>query len=276
MSKIKLLFAVTSLCSFSAVAGDADIQLPVARPGEFFPRRGHEPGDFVFRPVRLRRRRGVRPLGILPHPRAAGPPLHARGFPHHLGDVQNLSVAAGKIPRRALGAHRGVHDLLFFRAAGTSRSARCWSSWPVPFSASSAATAWRGLASASTPPPTRRAAFAALRGNPLKTLFIPLQAGMSIGLLLICVELACMIGILAFIPAELAGPCFIGFAIGESLGASALRIGGGIFTKIADIGSRPDENRFQPAGRRSEKSRRHRRLHRRQRRRFGRADGGRF
>ena len=80
-----------------------------------------------------------------------------------------------------------------------------------------------------------RAAFAALRGSPLQTLFIPLQAGMSIGLLLICVELACMIGILAFIPTELAGPCFIGFAIGESLGASALRIGGGIFTKIADI-----------------------------------------
>jgi K(+)-stimulated pyrophosphate-energized sodium pump len=82
-----------------------------------------------------------------------------------------------------------------------------------------------------------RASFASLRGSPLKTLFIPLQAGMSIGLLLICVELACMIAILAFIPTELAGPCFIGFAIGESLGASALRIGGGIFTKIADIGS---------------------------------------
>jgi K(+)-stimulated pyrophosphate-energized sodium pump len=82
-----------------------------------------------------------------------------------------------------------------------------------------------------------RASFASLRGSPLKTLFIPLQAGMSIGLLLICVELACMIAILAFIPSELAGPCFIGFAIGESLGASALRIGGGIFTKIADIGS---------------------------------------
>ena len=82
-----------------------------------------------------------------------------------------------------------------------------------------------------------RASFAALRGSPLRTLFIPLQAGMSIGLLLICVELSCMIGILAFIPTELAGPCFIGFAIGESLGASALRIGGGIFTKIADIGS---------------------------------------
>ena len=82
-----------------------------------------------------------------------------------------------------------------------------------------------------------RASFASLRGSPLKTLFIPLQAGMSIGLLLICVELACMIAILAFIPTALAGPCFIGFAIGESLGASALRIGGGIFTKIADIGS---------------------------------------
>ena len=82
-----------------------------------------------------------------------------------------------------------------------------------------------------------RASFASLRGSPLKTLFIPLQAGMSIGLLLICVELACMIAILVFIPTELAGPCFIGFAIGESLGASALRIGGGIFTKIADIGS---------------------------------------
>jgi K(+)-stimulated pyrophosphate-energized sodium pump len=82
-----------------------------------------------------------------------------------------------------------------------------------------------------------RASFAALRGSPLNTLFIPLKAGMSIGLLLVCVELACMIAILEFIPASLAGPCFIGFAIGESLGASALRIGGGIFTKIADIGS---------------------------------------
>ncbi len=82
-----------------------------------------------------------------------------------------------------------------------------------------------------------RAAFASLRGNSLQTLMIPLRSGMSIGLLLVCVELVCMIGILLFIPRELAGPCFIGFAIGESLGAAALRIGGGIFTKIADIGS---------------------------------------
>jgi K(+)-stimulated pyrophosphate-energized sodium pump len=82
-----------------------------------------------------------------------------------------------------------------------------------------------------------RAAFASLRGNSLQTLLIPLHSGMSIGLLLVCVELVCMIGILLFIPSTLAGPCFIGFAIGESLGAAALRIGGGIFTKIADIGS---------------------------------------
>jgi K(+)-stimulated pyrophosphate-energized sodium pump len=82
-----------------------------------------------------------------------------------------------------------------------------------------------------------RAAFASLRGNSLQTLLIPLRSGMSIGLLLVCVELVCMIGILLFIPSSLAGPCFIGFAIGESLGAAALRIGGGIFTKIADIGS---------------------------------------
>ncbi|MBW8864858.1 MAG: sodium-translocating pyrophosphatase, partial [Verrucomicrobia bacterium] len=95
--------------------------------------------------------------------------------------------------------------------------------------------AWFGIRINTTA--NSRTSFAALRGSPLQTLFIPLQAGMSIGLLLICVELACMIGILVFIPRELAGPCFIGFAIGESLGASVLRIGGGIFTKIADIGS---------------------------------------
>ncbi|MCW5552945.1 MAG: sodium-translocating pyrophosphatase [Verrucomicrobiae bacterium] len=82
-----------------------------------------------------------------------------------------------------------------------------------------------------------RAAFSALKGNPLATLNIPLRSGMSVGLLLVCVELFFMICILVFLPLELVGPCFIGFAIGESLGASALRICGGIFTKIADIGS---------------------------------------
>ena len=82
-----------------------------------------------------------------------------------------------------------------------------------------------------------RMAFASLRRHPLDLLNIPLCAGMSIGIVLICIELLLMLVILLFMPEELAGSCFIGFAIGESLGASALRIAGGIFTKIADIGS---------------------------------------
>ncbi|NWF50838.1 MAG: sodium-translocating pyrophosphatase [Ignavibacteriaceae bacterium] len=82
-----------------------------------------------------------------------------------------------------------------------------------------------------------RMAFASLEGKPIKLSFIPLESGMSIGVMLICVELIMMLIILLFIPREFAGACFIGFAIGESLGASALRIAGGIFTKIADIGS---------------------------------------
>lgn len=82
-----------------------------------------------------------------------------------------------------------------------------------------------------------RMAFASLKKQPLNLLNIPLDAGMSIGVVLICVELILMLTILLLMPGHLAGACFIGFAIGESLGASALRIAGGIFTKIADIGS---------------------------------------
>ncbi len=82
-----------------------------------------------------------------------------------------------------------------------------------------------------------RTAFASLRGKPFPCYAIPLQAGMSIGMLLISVELFLMLCILLFIPGDYAGPCFIGFAIGESLGAAALRVAGGIFTKIADIGA---------------------------------------
>jgi K(+)-stimulated pyrophosphate-energized sodium pump len=82
-----------------------------------------------------------------------------------------------------------------------------------------------------------RTAFASLTGKPYKCYAIPLRAGMSIGMALISVELLIMLIILLFIPGDMAGPCFIGFAIGESLGAAALRIAGGIFTKIADIGA---------------------------------------
>jgi K(+)-stimulated pyrophosphate-energized sodium pump len=82
-----------------------------------------------------------------------------------------------------------------------------------------------------------RTAFSSLRGKPYPVMSIPLRAGMSIGMVLISIELLMMLLILLFIPADLAGVCFIGFAIGESLGAAALRVAGGIFTKIADIGA---------------------------------------
>ena len=95
--------------------------------------------------------------------------------------------------------------------------------------------AWFGIRINTTA--NSRTAFSALKGNPFATLGIPLRSGMSVGLLLVCVELFFMICILVFLPKSLVGACFIGFAIGESLGASALRICGGIFTKIADIGS---------------------------------------
>jgi len=95
--------------------------------------------------------------------------------------------------------------------------------------------AWFGIRINTTA--NSRTAFAALTGNTTNTVGIPLRSGMSVGLLLVCVELFFMICILVCLPRTLVGPCFIGFAIGESLGASVLRICGGIFTKIADIGS---------------------------------------
>jgi K(+)-stimulated pyrophosphate-energized sodium pump len=101
--------------------------------------------------------------------------------------------------------------------------------------AGSSAVAWFGIRVNTFA--NSRTAFAALAGKPFPCYAIPLKAGMSIGMLLISVELLIMLGILLFIPGEYAGACFIGFAIGESLGAAALRIAGGIFTKIADIGS---------------------------------------
>jgi K(+)-stimulated pyrophosphate-energized sodium pump len=101
--------------------------------------------------------------------------------------------------------------------------------------AGSSAVAWFGIRVNTFA--NSRTAFAALRGKPYPCYAIPLKAGMSIGMLLISVELLIMLGILLFIPGNYAGACFIGFAIGESLGAAALRIAGGIFTKIADIGA---------------------------------------
>ena len=107
--------------------------------------------------------------------------------------------------------------------------------WSVIGILGSYAVAWFGIRMNTYA--NSRTAFASLKGNPLNILNIPLKAGMSIGVLLVSVELIMMLTILLFVPGHLAGACFIGFAIGESLGASALRVAGGIFTKIADIGS---------------------------------------
>ena len=107
--------------------------------------------------------------------------------------------------------------------------------WSVIGILGSYAVAWFGIRMNTLA--NARTAFAALKGNPLNILNIPLKAGMSIGVCLVSVELILMLTILLFVPGEIAGACFIGFAIGESLGASALRVAGGIFTKIADIGS---------------------------------------
>lgn len=108
-------------------------------------------------------------------------------------------------------------------------------SWTVIGILGSYGVAWFGIRMNTLA--NSRMAFASLERKPLKLLNIPLDAGMSIGVMLICVELIMMLIILIFVPRDLAGASFIGFAIGESLGASALRIAGGIFTKIADIGS---------------------------------------
>ncbi len=125
----------------------------------------------------------------------------------------------GFLTEPAMGAGR-VAVILFFSLVGI---------------AGSSGVAWFGIRVNTYA--NSRAAFASLGGKPFPTYTIPLKSGMSIGTMLISVELLIMLFILLFVPRDLAGPCFIGFAIGESLGASALRIAGGIFTKIADIGS---------------------------------------
>ncbi|MGZ3686875.1 MAG: sodium-translocating pyrophosphatase, partial [Bdellovibrionota bacterium] len=107
--------------------------------------------------------------------------------------------------------------------------------WSVLGIAGSFGVAWFGIRINTYA--NSRTAFASLKAKPFDVMGIPLRSGMSIGVLLICVELFMMIFILMFVPRESAGACFVGFAVGESLGASALRICGGIFTKIADIGS---------------------------------------
>ncbi|MDX6765675.1 MAG: sodium-translocating pyrophosphatase [Candidatus Methylacidiphilales bacterium] len=127
-----------------------------------------------------------------------------------------------------------VYYFGFLKHAGPSTVALILM-WSLIGIGGSFAVAWFGMLINNVA--NSRMAFASLRGRALEVSEIPTRSGMSIGVLLISVELFLMIAILAFVPPALAGSCFIGFAIGESLGASVLRICGGIFTKIADIGS---------------------------------------
>ena len=196
-------------------------------------------------------------------------------------DLQDLPGHAGSLHHDPVGVHRRDHGRVLHERAGRAPSGERIMRVVIIliFSLVGIAGSWRrGLVR--HPREHLRELARRLRQpwrcKPFPTYAIPLKAGMSIGMLLIATELVMMLAILLFIPREyLAGPCFIGFAIGESLGAAALRIAGGIFTKIADIGSGPDEDRLQDQGRRRAQPRRHRRLHGRQRRRLGRspADG---
>ncbi len=135
------------------------------------------------------------------------------GWLTHVVDPETQEVTRGMPPVKVL-------TILFFSLVGI---------------AGSAGVAWFGIRVNTFA--NSRSAFASLRGKPYPTYAIPLSAGMSIGTMLISIELVIMLVILLFVPRDYAGPCFIGFAIGESLGAAALRIAGGIFTKIADIGA---------------------------------------
>ncbi len=165
-----------------------------------------------------------------------------------LRDLQDLPDHAGQVHPDPLGLHRRHQRHLLRRAAAnvdpaTGELVHGFPPFKVAvillFSlvgiAGSYGVAWFGIRVNTFA--NSRAAFAGLEGRPFPIYAIPLSAGMSIGMLLISVELLLMLCILLFVPRDYAGSCFIGFAIGESLGAAALRIAGGIFTKIADIGS---------------------------------------
>ena len=189
--------------------------------------------------VRPRRLRARSVFGLVIYTQLKNMAVHeldARGLGADLRDVQDVSRHAGQVhphPRSFIGAviamyfgalqHFSIDKVLVILA------------FSLVGIAGSYGVAWFGIRVNTFA--NSRTAFAALRGKPYPCYAIPLSAGMSIGMLLISVELVLMLIILLFIPGEYAGPCFIGFAIGESLGAAALRIAGGIFTKIADIGA---------------------------------------
>src|SRR6267142_3125329 len=241
MGRIKFVIRATVLlatlfCSANAFAGDADINLPSLTDVSFY--QGKVSGHGILC-LGLAICAVGAAFGLLQYKQTRALPVHKS-----MGDVSNIIwetcktylFQQGKF-LAALWILIAVCMVYYFKCLQekTVGSVLIILASSILGILGSYGVAWFGIRINTTA--NSRAAFAALKGNSLKTLFIPLQSGMSIGLLLVCVELACMICILAFAPPQLAGPCFIGFAIGESLGASVLRIGGGIFTKIADIGS---------------------------------------
>jgi K(+)-stimulated pyrophosphate-energized sodium pump len=231
-----MILLAVSFCSSSAFAGDADINLPPLSDVSFYQGAVSSHGILL---MGLAVCAVGAAFGLMQYMQTRALPVHKS-----MGDVSHLIWETCKTYLFQQGKFLAVLWILiavcmvyYFKGLQdkTLGAVLVILASSVLGILGSYGVAWFGIRINTTA--NSRAAFASLKGDSLKTLFIPLQAGMSIGLLLVSVELACMIGILLLVPPLLAGPCFIGFAIGESLGASVLRIGGGIFTKIADIGS---------------------------------------
>ena len=249
--------AVNLLAGTAARASDADLAIPdLWKHGTFDQLGGITPGSLLFwGSFVILGTLGISLYQLYADSQTAGPQVDAGRFRDHLPDLQNLPHPAGQIPADALLLHRRGHGVLLARAAYMPgfphEDATVKATEPTAFSplttlgivlffalvgmGGSYAVAWYGIRVNTFA--NSRTAFASLRGQPWDVVNIPLRAGMSIGLFLISLELVMMVIILLSVPRQIVGFCFLGFAIGESLGASALRIAGGIFTKIADIGS---------------------------------------
>jgi len=234
MKRIGLL-TLTALLPGFVMAGEADLEIPELST-RFF--EGAISGSHLLWYSSVIILLGVL-FGILQY-------LRIRKYPVHksMSDVSEIIyetcktylLQQGKFLLILLGIISVIIFYYFFGLSGmTLPKVLLVLLWTVLGIAGSYGVAWFGIRINTLA--NSRTSFASLRRHPWSVVSIPLQAGMSVGLLLICVELIMMLVILLVVPGESAGACFVGFAIGESLGASALRIAGGIFTKIADIGA---------------------------------------
>ena len=215
--------------------GEAELRLPDLQAATFMGVNG--PTLLMIGLVVSRARAGLRTADVHAPAESAGARVDARNLRADLRNLQDVSAHAGQVSADPGDFHR--RDYRVSTSASCSGLAAFQVAIILAFSlvgiAGSYGVAWFGIRVNTFA--NSRTAFASLRGKPFPCYAIPLKAGMSIGMMLISVELFIMLCILLFIPGDYAGPCFIGFAIGESLGAAALRVAGGIFTKIADIGA---------------------------------------